>query len=132
MNFPTHCPDCNTELQLSKTGIDLICPNAQGCHAQIVGRLSYYCQRNLGNIAGMSDKTLDKFIIELGIKDVADLYDLPWDKIQELEGFGTKSVEKLKYSIEKSRTISDYKFLAGLGIEGIGPEVAKLICEVIN
>ena len=131
MNFPTHCPDCNAELQLSKTGIDLICPNAQGCHAQIVGRLSYYCQRNLGNIAGMSDKTLDKFILELAIKDVADLYDLRWDKIQNMEGFGTKSVEKLKESIKKSRTIADYKFLAGLGIEGVGPEVAKLICEII-
>ena len=132
MNFPTHCPDCNSELSLSKTGIDLICLNAQGCHAQIVGRLSYYCQRNLGNIAGMSDKTLDKFIMELGVNDVADLYNLPWNKIQEMEGFGTKSVEKLKESIEKSRTIDDYKFLAGLGIEGIGPEVAKLICEIID
>ena len=132
MNFPTNCPDCYTELQLSKTAIDLICPNAQGCHAQIVGRLSYYCQRNLGNITGMSDKTLDKLISLFGVKDVADLYDLPWDKIQELEGFGTKSVENLKESIEKSRTIADYKFLAGLGIEGVGPEVAKLICELIS
>jgi DNA ligase (NAD+) len=132
MIFPTHCPDCNTELILSKTGIDLICTNVQGCHAQIVGRLSYFCQRNLGNIAGMSDKTLEKFISEFGIIDVADLYKLPWDKIQELEGFGNKSVENLKVSIEKSKQIADYKFLAGLGIEGVGPEVAKLICEIIR
>jgi DNA ligase (NAD+) len=131
MIFPTHCPDCNTELTMSKTGIDLICPNAQGCHAQIVGRLSYFCQRNLGNIAGMSDKTLEKFITEFNVLDIADLYNLPWDKIQELEGFGIKSVENMKASIEKSRQIADYKFLAGLGIEGVGPEVAKLICEIL-
>jgi DNA ligase (NAD+) len=131
MIFPTHCPDCNTELIQSKTGIDLVCPNAQGCQAQIVGRLSYFCQRNLGNISGMSDKTLEKFISEFNVRDIADLYDLPWDNIQEMEGFGIKSVENLKESIEKSKQIADYKFLAGLGIEGVGPEVAKLICEIL-
>jgi DNA ligase (NAD+) len=132
MLFPTNCPDCNTELTLSKTGIDLICPNAQGCHSQIVGRLAYFCQRNLANITGMSDKTIEKFIVEFGVKDIPDLYNLPWEKIQELEGFGEKSVINLQQSIEKSKTITDYKFLAGLGIEGVGPEVAKLICEVLE
>jgi DNA ligase (NAD+) len=131
MNYPTHCPQCNTELIFSKTGIDLICPNSKSCHAQVLGRLSYFCQRNLGNIAGLSDKTMDKFILEFGVSDVADLYNLPWGKIVALGGFGDKSVEKLQESIKKAHKLADYKFLAGLGIEGVGPEVAKLICDAI-
>jgi DNA ligase (NAD+) len=131
MIFPSHCPSCNTELVLSKTGIDLVCTNTQGCKAQVVSRLSYFCQRNLGNIAGMSEKTIEKLIFKFGLSDVADLYDLPWDKIQELEGFGSKSIMNLKDSLEKSRQIDGFKFLAGLGIEGVGPEVAKLICEIL-
>lgn len=79
----------------------------------------------------MSDKTLERFITEFGVRDIADLYDLPWGEIQKMDGFGLKSVQKLKESVEKSSVINDYKFLAGLGIEGIGPEVAKLICEII-
>jgi DNA ligase (NAD+) len=134
MNFaiPTHCPDCQTPLQLTQTGIDLYCSNTDSCPAQIVGRMSYYCQRNLGNIAGMSDKTIERLIKEFQISDIGDLYDLDYSKIALLEGFGPKSATKLQDSVSNARTIKDYKFLAGLGIDGIGPEIAKLICELVD
>jgi DNA ligase (NAD+) len=129
---PTHCPSCNAELGLTDTGIDLICTNSLNCKTQIVKRMAYFCQRNLGNITGLSEKQIEKFVDEFGIHDIADLYDLPWDKIKEMEGFGEKSVQNLKDSIDKSRQIADFKFLAGLGIDGIGPEVAKLVCEKLG
>lgn len=134
MNFtiPIHCPQCNAKLQLTSTGIDLFCPNVGHCPAQVTGRMAYFCQRNLGNIAGMSDKTIDRLIKEFQISDIADLYDLPFDKIAMLEGFGAKSAQNLQESIKKSCEIKDYKFLAGLGIDGIGPEIAKLICELVD
>jgi DNA ligase (NAD+) len=134
MNFaiPTHCPQCQTLLNLTSTGIDLFCPNVDHCPAQVTGKMAYYCQRNLGNISGMSDKTIDRLILEFDISDIADLYDLPFDKIATLEGFGSKSAQKLQESIEKSRHIKDYKFLAGLGIDGIGPQIAKLICDLVK
>jgi DNA ligase (NAD+) len=134
MNFtiPTRCPQCNTELKLTETGIDLFCPNSDHCPAQVIGRMSYYCQRNLANITGMSDKTILRLNQEFDVADVADLYNLPFDKIATLEGFGQKSADNLKESVEKSREIKDYKFLAGLGIDGIGPEIAKLICELVD
>jgi DNA ligase (NAD+) len=127
--IPTLCPDCQTVLQKTSTGIDLLCPNSSGCKAQIVGRLSYFAQRNMANIPGLSEKTILKFVELYAIKDVADLYDLPFDEIIKLEGFGQKSVEKLVESINNSRQIQDYKFLAGLGIDGIGPQIAKLILD---
>ncbi|GAB4146514.1 MAG: hypothetical protein OHK0017_07080 [Patescibacteria group bacterium] len=129
---PTECPACGVKLELSSTGVDLICLNTQNCKPQIVKRLAYFCQRNLGNITGLSEKQLEKFVDEFGIHDIADLYALPWEKIREMEGFGNKSVQNLQESVEKSKHILDYKFLAGLGIDGIGPEVAKLICDRIN
>jgi DNA ligase (NAD+) len=134
MNFviPTTCPECNTELKLTSTGIDLFCPNSDHCPAQVIGRMSYYCQRNLANIAGMSDKTILRLNKEFDIADVADLYDLPYEQIATLEGFGQKSADKLRESVQKSREIKDYKFLAGLGIDGIGPEIAKLVCELVG
>jgi DNA ligase (NAD+) len=133
MNFsiPIHCPQCKAELQLTSTGIDLFCPNVDHCPAQVTGRMSYFCQRNLGNITGMSDKTIERLIKEFNISDIADLYDLPFDKISKLEGFGPKSSQNIQKSTEKAREIKDYKFLAGLGIDGIGPEIAKLICDLI-
>jgi DNA ligase (NAD+) len=129
---PERCPACQTVLVESATGVDLICPNADDCKPQIVKRLAYFCQRNLGNIAGLSEKQIEKFVDKFGIRDIADLYNLPWSKISEMERFGEKSVENLQNSIEVSKQIADYKFLAGLGIDGVGLEVAKLICETID
>ena len=132
MIFPTLCPACQSELKLSETGVDLICTNTLDCPAQILGRLSYYCQRNVANIDGLSEKTLDKFIQKFQIHDIPDLYDLPYDEIAAMDGFGTRSIDNLRDSVERSRIIQDYKLVAGLGLEGIGLEVAKLICELIE
>ncbi len=132
ISIPQFCPSCNSQLSKTATEVDLICLNSVNCKDQIVGRLSYYCQRNLGNITGLSEKQIEKFMNEFGVKDIPDLYNLPWEKIEVLEGFGKKSVENLQKSVENSRSIADYKFLAGLGIEGVGVEIAKLIAEQIN
>jgi len=131
LQAPTNCPSCNTLLATSSTGVDLVCPNTSGCPAQVIGRLSYFCQRGLGNITGLSEKQIQKFYELYDVRDVADLFDLPMEEIAALEGFGQKSVSNLEESIQKARSITDYKFLAGLGIEGIGVEVAKLICDLI-
>ena len=129
--LPEVCPSCGTRLVLSKTKVDAICTNTGNCKSQIRQRLSYYCQRNIANISGLSKQIINKFITEFAIKDIADIYDLPYKQIFELEGFSDKSVENLKKSIDKAREIPDYKFLAGLGIEGLGLETAKLICKLI-
>lgn len=129
---PEVCPSCETALELTETKVDLVCPNVEHCRAQVLQRLSYFTSRNLGNIPGLSDKILEKFIEKFDISDIPDLYDLPMSKIQEMEGFGQKSVENIQKSVENSRNIKAYKFLAGLGVDGIGPEVAKLIVETIE
>lgn len=129
---PILCPCCAKILVLSETEVDIYCQNTEYCHDQVVSRLSYYCQRNMANIPGLSDKIIEKFIEKFNIHDVYDLYDLSWEDIKTMEGFGTKSVEKLSMSVEKSKNMNDYRFLAALGVDGIGPEVAKLICEKLN
>jgi DNA ligase (NAD+) len=125
-SIPMHCPSCNTELTTSSTGVDLVCTNLH-CPAQIIGRLTYYTQRSVANIAGLSEKNIQKFVELFEITDIAELYDLPYDKIFELDGYGQKSVEKLKKSLEASKHMNAYRFLAGLGIDGVGPEVAQLL-----
>lgn len=126
---PSVCPSCQTKLIKSSTGVDLICPNTEGCPDQIKLRLSYYAQRNMANISGLSEKIIERFIEEYNVHDIYDLYDLPWDKIRKLERFGDKSATKLEEAINNSRTQPDYKFLAALGIDGVGEEVAKLILK---
>ena len=127
---PTHCPSCNTLLILSKTKTDLICPNLD-CPEQILKRLSYFCGRNIANIMGLSGEKLRILTTKFTVSNVADLYDLDYNLITSFDNFGKLSVSNLQNSIEKSRQISVEKFLAGLGIDGIGVENAKLICQII-
>jgi DNA ligase (NAD+) len=129
LQAPTHCPSCDSQLVKSETEVDLVCQNSQNCPDQVLGRLTYYTQRNLGNITGLSDKILEKFYKLYGVRDIPDLYNLPYSQIRELEGFGEKSVQNIQQSVQNSKKIPAHKFLAGLGIEGVGVEVAKLIIE---
>jgi DNA ligase (NAD+) len=127
---PTNCPSCNHILSFSSTGIDLYCPNAANCPAQIILGMSYFSGRGLGNIVGLSEKIIQKLNEEFGIKDIADLYSLDYERIEKLEGLGEKSANNIKKSVQESKEkLVDYKLLAGFGIDGVGPEVAKLILK---
>jgi DNA ligase (NAD+) len=130
--IPTHCPSCNQPLKYSKTGVDLVCLNAEHCTAQIVARLSYFAGKSIANITGLSQKTIEKWVAELGVHDIADLYDLPYAEIGAMEGFGEKAVQNLQKAIERARQLPDYKLLAGLGIDGVGVEVAKTLCQLLT
>jgi DNA ligase (NAD+) len=134
ISAPTKCPVCNTDLVLSKTGIDLFCPNNEKCPAQVVQRLSYFCNRDIGNIVGLSDKQIARFVEELDVNDILDLFTLDFEKIEQWEGFGKRSVENLKESIAKlvENGLDDYKLLQALSIEGVGAKTGQLICQSMN
>lgn len=52
--MPTHCPECGSELRpMSEGDIDLRCPNAQGCPAQIRERIAYLGGRESLDIEGL-------------------------------------------------------------------------------
>jgi DNA ligase (NAD+) len=132
ITIPTNCPSCGTLLLESKTKIDLICPNKLECKDQIKLRLAYYCARPIANIDGLSEKTIEKMISTFNLRTIADLYLLDLDKLSLIDGFKEKSINNLKEGVQKASQISDFKFLTGLGIEGIGLENAKTIAKYIN
>ena len=49
--------------------------------------------------------------------------------LQELEGYGKKSIENLLNAIENSKKNSLEKLLFGLGIEGIGDKTALVLAK---
>lgn len=132
LEAPMYCPYCSSKLEKTKTEVDLFCPNTYDCKEQVILRISYFASRNQADIDGLSRKIIEKFVDLYGVKDFVDLYDLPWNEIIQLEGFGMKSVNKLRAAIDKTRRLKPDKLLAALGIDGIGPEIASLIIENTN
>ncbi|PZF57939.1 DNA ligase (NAD(+)) LigA [Curtobacterium sp. MCBD17_034] len=54
--MPTRCPECGTELRPAKEGdIDLRCPNARSCPAQVRGRVEHIASRGSLDIEGLGE-----------------------------------------------------------------------------
>ena len=58
-----------------------------------------------------------------------DIFNLNYEKIEKLEGWGKLSVTNLKFSIEQKKQISLDRFIYSLGIRHIGQENAKIIAR---
>lgn len=83
------------------------------------------------NIDGLSEATLEKFILNGFIKEFGDIYELEHykDAIIEMDGFGEKSYENLIENIKKSSHTTLPRLVYALGIANIGVANAKVLCK---
>ena len=83
------------------------------------------------NIDGLSEATLEKFILKGFIKDFGDIFEIGKfrEEIVEMDGFGEKSFDNLMASLEKARHTTLPRLLYSLGIANIGLANAKMICK---
>ena len=63
------------------------------------------------------------------IKEPSDIFKLNYDKILELEGWGSQSINNLKTAIRESKSITLDKFIYSIGIRHIGQENAKILAS---
>ena len=132
LEIPTVCPVCGgkTQIEQINEGQFLYCTN-KDCDAKKIKLFSLFVGRDGLNIEGMSEATLEKFIAKGFLHEFSDLYHLDQyrEEIISMEGFGTKSYDKLMQAIEASRKTTLPKVLYGLGIAGVGLATAKVICR---
>jgi len=137
-NFPSKCP-CGHETikefnEITKK-FDSVrrCPDiSYECSYIAKEKLKHFVSKDALNIDGLGKKVIDSFW-DLGfVKYPSDIFNLDYDKIKELDGWGELSVTNLKESIEKSRDISLEKFIFSVGIRHIGQENAKIISSYLK
>jgi DNA ligase (NAD+) len=128
--FPTHCPDCNSELIRVEGEANHYCLNDLFCPTQIKGKIEHFIQRKALNIENLGVETIDLLYEKSIIKDVGDLYKLTALDFVELDGFQSKSIQNILSSVEKSKSVPFRKVLFGLGIRHVGATIAeKLVIE---
>lgn len=129
---PKECPVCGHETEIKDdNGVkSLYCVNPE-CMAKKIKSLSHFVGRNAMNIDGLSEATIEKFVQNGIMKELADLYHLEEHRetIVTMEGFGERSYENLIKSIEDSRNVQMPNFIYALGIGNIGLSNAKLIVK---
>ncbi len=131
-DIPDVCPVCRekTEIRKVNNAKALYCTNPE-CQAKRIKSFALFASRDALNIDGMSEATLEKFILEGFIKEYADIFhmDRYEEKIKSMEGFGEKSYNKLQASVEKARTTTLPKVIYSLGIANNGLANATMICK---
>ncbi|MBO5461536.1 MAG: NAD-dependent DNA ligase LigA [Ruminococcus sp.] len=132
---PCQCPVCGgaTRISMENDTKTLYCTNLE-CQAKQVKSFALFVSRDGMNIEGLSEATLEKFILQGFIKDFTDIFHLNRyeEEIKTLEGFGEKSYKKLQASIEAARTTTLPRIVYSLGIAGIGLANAKVICKALK
>lgn len=123
----SHCPACNSELY--QDGVHIFCPNSLSCKPQLVARMVHFASRDAMNIEGFSDKTAEKLIKELDLRDLPDIYEIEYDDLIDLEGFKEKKTNNLLNAIENSKHIPLGSFIYALGISNVGIKTANDLAE---
>lgn len=120
---PTHCPSCGSEL--IQNGVHIFCPNSLSCKPQLVSRLVHFASRDAMNIEGFSEKTAEKLLDELNIRNLSEIYEIKYEDLRQLEGYKDKKSQNLIDAIERSKTVSLASFLYALGISNVGIKTAN-------
>ena len=134
-NFPKKCPcgfDTIKEFNKITKKYDAVrrCPDKGfECEKIAVEKIKHFISKDAMNIDGLGKKVVEKFWDLKFIKLPQDIYNLDYQKISSLDGWGSQSASNLKFSIENSKKVTLDKFIFSLGIRHIGIENAKIIAD---
>ncbi len=134
--FPNKCPSCGSyvEKEFNKytkkyDAVKRCSSEGYTCEKIAIEKIKHFVSKDALNIDGLGKKVVEKFWEKKLIRFPQDIFKLDYNKIENLEGWGSQSTSNLNYSINKSKDISLNKFIYSLGIRHIGQENAKLIAK---
>lgn len=133
------CPECGTKLVREDGEAQHYCPNNETCPPQVQGKIEHFISRNAMNIESIGPRTIKGFLSKKIIDDLADLYTLTFDTINNLQfeemddltgevskrSIKEKTANNIIASIKTSKDQPFERVLFGLGIRHVGKTVAE-------
>lgn len=134
-DIPEACPVCGgaTRISMENETKTLCCTNPK-CQAKHIKSFALFVSRDAMNIEGLSEATLEKFVMNGFIKDFTDIFHLDRheEEIKAMDGFGEKSYLKLQAGVQNARVTTLPRLVYSLGIPNIGSANAKMICRALG
>lgn len=129
-HMPKQCPSCNHDVVQDNDGdgAAVRCVYA-GCPAQKARGIIHFASKGAMNIDGLGPQIIELLLINEKIKEIADLYYLKVEDIENLERMGKKSAENLISAIEASKTAGFERLIYALGIRQVGESAAEAIAK---
>jgi len=134
--FPLNCPSCGSKTvkdynEITKKDDAVRRCESEGyeCEKISIEKIKHFVSKEAFNIDGFGKKIVENFWHLKLIRLPQDIFNLKYDEIEMIEGWGKLSVSNLRYSIEQKKQISLDRFIYSLGIRHIGQENAKIIAK---
>ncbi|ASO22397.1 DNA ligase (NAD+) [Actinoalloteichus hoggarensis] len=132
--MPTHCPECGTELRREKeSDVDIRCPNARSCPAQLRERLFHLAGRGAFDIEVLGYEAASALLTSEVITDEGDVFELTEESLLQAELFRTKAGElsangrKLIRNLAAAKEQPLWRVLVALSIRHVGPTAARAL-----
>ncbi|MFY1668956.1 NAD-dependent DNA ligase LigA [Plantactinospora sp. WMMB334] len=134
--MPERCPACGTALAPSREGdVDIRCPNARSCPAQLRERIFYLAGREAFDIEVLGFKAVGALLDAGVIGDEGDIFDLDAERLSRVPFFvrkdGTlgRNAEKLLESLAAAKDRPLSRVLVALSIRHVGPTAAEALAR---
>ncbi|KJK05558.1 MULTISPECIES: NAD-dependent DNA ligase LigA [Pseudomonas] len=144
VHIPTQCPVCGSQVERTQLikrskgketvseGAVYRCVGRLACAAQLKQAIIHYVSRRAMDIEGLGEKSVEQLVDEGLIRSPADLYQLTFEQVVELEGFAELSSKNLLAAIAASKQPSLARFIYALGIPDVGEETAKVLARSLG
>jgi DNA ligase (NAD+) len=129
--FPDRCPVCGSKAVRLEGEVARRCTGGLTCPTQARSRLRHFVSRDALDIDGLGDERIETFYEDKLIHSPGDIFRLRKHArdIEEREGWGAKSVDKLIQAIEAKRHVALDRFIYALGIPQVGQATARLLAR---
>ena len=130
--FPFKClcgSETTKEISKSTKKLDAVrrCTKGYDCKFIAKEKLKHMVSKEAFNIDGLGKRVVEQFWDLNLIKEPSNIFELDYEKIKKLEGWGELSIDNLKKAIRKSQLITLDRFIFSIGIRHIGQENAKIL-----
>lgn len=135
--FPTQCPECNSDAIREEGDAVRRCTGGMICPAQAVEKLKHFVSRKAFDIEGLGAKQIEMFYEDanLPIRTPVDIFTLQerdsanLTKLANRKGWGAQSAGNLWTAIDEKRSIPFGRLLFALGIRHMGEAASNLIAN---
>ena len=137
--MPTECPECGTALAPAKEGdVDIRCPNARSCPAQLRERVFHIAGRGAFDIEGLGYEAGIALLKADVITDEGDLFALTAADLERSEFFRTKdgklsaNATRLLRNLQEAKNRPLWRVLVALSIRHVGPTAARALATAFG
>ncbi len=136
---PSSCPACgqptrveeSLDVRTKRAVRTLRCTgDGQSCSGQLKRAIEHFVSRSAMDIEGFGSQLVELLVDRGIVRSIPDIYGMNPAQVASLEGLGELSAANLDDQLKLSKNRGFKRLLIGLGIPGVGGQVAGLLAEV--